>query len=79
MGYSENAEEEKGIAKHNKEISVKIIKVKYCEYCPYVIFGHHLDKYGNSIMKFWCKKSNYKIINNREIIPKWCPLEDYKK
>lgn len=58
---------------------MKIIKVKCCEYCPYMEWEHELDKYGNSIMKFWCEKNNYKIIDNRGTIPKWCPLEDYKK
>jgi len=51
---------------------MKIIKVKFCEDCPYI------ESYGNSIMKFWCRKYNYKIIDDRETIPKWCPLEDYK-
>lgn len=39
---------------------------------------HKLDEYGNSIMKFLCEKNNYKIIDNRETIPDWCPLKDHK-
>ena len=40
---------------------MKIIKVKYCEYCPYMESEHKLDEYGNSIMIFFCRKYNYKI------------------
>jgi hypothetical protein len=48
---------------------MKIIKVNSCKECPYCRMYA-----ANS---YYCRNTaNYRILDNRENLPVWCPLED---
>ena len=53
---------------------MKIIKIKSCKECPNKLYA--LNFIGKE--RYICNIFD-KIIENIEIIPSWCPLEDYKE
>ena len=58
---------------------MKIIKVEYCNNCP---FNRYSFGFQNAIIYYCFNKNkelkNYDITKNY-IVPKDCPLEDYKE
>ncbi len=48
---------------------MKILKIENCGSCPYLRWSWKTDA---------CVKKDNKKIKDIKIIPKWCPLEDYK-
>ena len=54
---------------------MKIIKVKYCDECKYHNYTYNIK--GNRKYHA-CVKNQIREIKRYSIIPKWCPLEDYK-
>ena len=56
---------------------MKIIKVKNCRECLHCIYVGYPDNYPSCAEKFRMQGKVFKI-PDIEIIPDWCPLEDYK-
>jgi len=51
---------------------MKVIKINNCEECPY--------RRAYDLNAYYCRNTaNYKIIDVKEGLPDWCPLEDYEK
>ena len=64
---------------------MKVIKeiIKFCSECPYYIDKIYFSGFKeNSVCKAYMvcgKTSELKPNENGCIMPKWCPLEDYKE
>jgi len=63
---------------------MKIIKIKVCKVCPYynsfTVLKHsrHICRHSEANKKWRYRIIDKKIINKNDI-PDWCPLENYKK
>ena len=53
---------------------IKIFKVDECFQCPHILSGIN---YETEQKDFDCGKIDREV-TNPYIVPKWCPLEDYK-
>lgn len=49
---------------------MKIAIIRDCIECPHIRWAEDRDPY--------CCKFNFEDIKDLNVIPEWCPLEDYK-